>query len=66
MAFLRRFLNFIYTASGVAASLCLIAILALIVIQMLARWTGEVFPGAPDYAGYAQWPLRHFWRSQMR
>ena len=20
---------------------------------MLARWTGEVFPGAPDYAGYA-------------
>ncbi len=53
MAFLRRFLNFIYTASGVAASLCLIAILALIVIQMLARWTGEVFPGAPDYAGYA-------------
>ena len=19
---------------------------------MLARWTGEVFPGAPDYAGY--------------
>ena len=53
MALLRRFLNFIYTASGVAASLCLIAILALIVIQMLARWTGEVFPGAPDYAGYA-------------
>jgi len=53
MAFLRRFLNFIYTASGVAASLCLIAILALIVIQMLARWTGEVFPGAPDFAGYA-------------
>ncbi|MEP2201556.1 MAG: TRAP transporter small permease, partial [Tateyamaria sp.] len=29
------------------------AILFLIVIQMLARWTGEVFPGAPDYAGYA-------------
>lgn len=20
---------------------------------MLARWTGEVFPGVPDYAGYA-------------
>ena len=20
---------------------------------MLARWTGEVFPGAPDYAGYS-------------
>ena len=35
------------------AALCLIAILVLIVVQMLARWTGEVFPGAPDYAGYA-------------
>ena len=31
----------------------MIAILGLIVAQMLARWTGEVFPGAPDYAGYA-------------
>ena len=49
----RRFLDFLYTASGVAAALCLIAILTLIVLQMLARWTGEVFPGAPDYAGYA-------------
>ncbi len=39
--------------SGVLAALSLIAILSLIVIQMLARWTGEVFPGAPDYAGYA-------------
>jgi len=55
MAFLRglrRGLDFIYLAAGVAAALCLIAILALIVLQMLARWTGEVFPGAPDYAGY--------------
>ena len=50
---LRKFLDFLYTASGVAAALCLIAILTLIVLQMLARWTGEVFPGAPDYAGYA-------------
>ena len=49
----RRFLDFLYTASGIAAALCLIAILTLIVVQMLARWTGEVFPGAPDYAGYA-------------
>jgi len=50
---LRKALDFLYLASGIVASLCLIAILALIVIQMLARWTGEVFPGAPDYAGYA-------------
>ena len=50
---LRRVLDFSYLASGVMAALCLIAILSLIVIQMLARWTGEVFPGAPEYAGYA-------------
>ena len=29
------------------------AILLLIVVQMVARWTGEVFPGAASYAGYA-------------
>ena len=34
------------------AALCLIAILALIVLQMLARWIGEVAPGIPEYAGY--------------
>ena len=53
MTAIRRTLDFLYAASGIAAALCLIAILALIVVQMLARWTGEVFPGAPDYAGYA-------------
>ncbi len=50
---LRSALDFLYLGAGVMAALCLIAILALIVIQMVARWTGEVFPGAPDYAGYA-------------
>lgn len=49
---LRQFLDRLYIAGGIIASLFLIAILALIVLQMLARWTGEVFPGAPDYAGY--------------
>ncbi len=49
----RRGLDALYTISGVAAAMCLIVILALIIVQMLARWTGEVFPGAPDYAGYA-------------
>jgi len=53
MAAARRILDFLYVAAGVLAALCLIAILSLIVIQMLARWTGEVFPGAPNYAGYA-------------
>jgi len=48
----RSVLDRLYFASGVIASLFLIAILVLILLQMLARWTGEVFPGAPDYAGY--------------
>ena len=49
---IRSGLDFIYLASGIVGALFLIAILTLIVVQMLARWTGEVFPGAPDYAGY--------------
>lgn len=53
MHIVRRTLDFLYGLSGVLAALCLIAILSLIVLQMLARWTGEVFPGAPNYAGYA-------------
>jgi TRAP-type C4-dicarboxylate transport system permease small subunit len=48
----RRTLDGLYTAGGVIGALFLIAILVLIVLQMVARWTGEVFSGAPDYAGY--------------
>ena len=53
MQAVRKSLDILYQTSGIAAALCLIAILVLIVAQMLARWTGEVFPGAPDYASYA-------------
>jgi len=49
----RAVLDAIYFTGGILAALCLVTILVLIVLQMLARWTGEVFPGAPDYAGYA-------------
>lgn len=49
---MRSILDRIYLGSGIIAALFLIAILTLIVVQMLARWTGEVFSGAPDYAGY--------------
>ena len=49
----RRFLDGLYLAAGVIAAFCLIAILLLIVAQMVARWTGEIFPGAANYAGYA-------------
>ncbi|NNK16550.1 MAG: TRAP transporter small permease subunit [Sulfitobacter sp.] len=53
MAAIRKLLDFLYMLAGVLAALCLISILLLIVVQMIARWTGEVFPGAPNYAGYA-------------
>ena len=49
---LRRCLDGLYTTAGVLAALFLIAMLALILAQMVARWTGQIFPGAPDYAGY--------------
>ena len=49
---LRRGLDGLYLAGGIVAALFLVAILVLIVAQMLARWTGGVFPGATDYAGY--------------
>ena len=51
--FLRKALDGLYLGSGIMAALFLIAILGLIVVQMVARWTGETFSGAPDYAGYA-------------
>lgn len=53
MSVIRKTLDFLYLASGVLAALCLVTILLLIVAQMVARWTGVVFPGASDYAGYA-------------
>lgn len=52
LRFFRSVLDRLYLAGGVVAALFLIAILVLIVLQMLARWTGAIFPGAPDYAGY--------------
>lgn len=48
----RRGLDALYFGCGVLAAIFLVAILVLITLQMAARWTGEVFPGAPDYAGY--------------
>ena len=53
MKSLRKLLDFIYPSSGALAAVSLVAILLLIVVQMVARWTGEVFPGAASYAGYA-------------
>jgi TRAP-type C4-dicarboxylate transport system permease small subunit len=50
---LRRGLDALYLACGVIAAACLCGILAIIAAQMLARWSGHVFPGATAYAGYA-------------
>jgi TRAP-type C4-dicarboxylate transport system permease small subunit len=50
---LRTALDGLYLAGGVLAALCLVSILAIIVGQMVARWTGLTFPGATSYAGYA-------------
>ncbi|WP_039018576.1 TRAP transporter small permease [Halocynthiibacter namhaensis] len=52
MSSIRKALDSLYLGGGILASLCLIGILVLIVVQMVARWTGEVLLGAPDYAGY--------------
>ena len=49
---LRSALDGLYAAAGALAAACLVAMLLLIVAQMVARWTGEIFPGASSYAGY--------------
>lgn len=50
---LRLSLDRLYLTSGITASFFLILILLLIVSQMVARWTGSVLTGAPDFTGYA-------------
>lgn len=48
-----RILDKVYLASGVLAACCMLLILLIIVAQMIARWTGQTFPGSTEYAGYA-------------
>jgi len=50
---MRRLLDGLYTTAGMAAALALIAILGLVITQMVARWSGQIFPGGAQYAGYA-------------
>ena len=50
---LRRGLDRLYWLGGVIGAVFLCTILGLIVAQMIARWTGQVFPGSTDYSGYA-------------
>lgn len=49
---IRRTLDALYLAGGIVSAFFLVAILLLILLQMTARWTGIVFEGGADYAGY--------------
>jgi TRAP-type C4-dicarboxylate transport system permease small subunit len=49
---LRRILDAVYDAGGVAAAICLVAILLVIVAQMVTRWINLSVPGLSEYAGY--------------
>lgn len=49
---LRRVLDRLYDLAGALAALCLIALLIIICLQMIARWSGMVFLGSTAYAGY--------------
>ncbi len=46
-------LDRLYLAGGVIAAVFLILILVIIVLQMIARWSGIAFPGSTEMAGYA-------------
>ncbi|MFK7902691.1 MAG: TRAP transporter small permease [Nitratireductor sp.] len=48
-----KILDRIYTLSGVIAAGFMVLILLLIVGQMVSRWSGLVFPGGTEFAGYA-------------
>lgn len=49
----RRLLDGLYLAGGVIAAGLLVVLLAVIVLQMVARWFGFPFRGSAEYAGYA-------------
>jgi TRAP-type C4-dicarboxylate transport system permease small subunit len=48
----RRTLDGLYDFAGYLAAACLLALLIVIVIQMVARWSSLTFPGGAEYAGY--------------
>jgi len=49
----RRTLDVFYTACGMLAGLCLIAIAVFVMVQVVARPMGIVLSWTPEYAGYA-------------
>ena len=49
---LRAGLDRLYDLAGGLAALCLVALLIIICLQMIARWSGVIFLGSTAYAGY--------------
>lgn len=49
---LRKSLDGLYLSCGYIAAVFLLAILGIIVVQMICRWSGLQFPGSTAYAGY--------------
>lgn len=49
---IRRGLDFLYDLAAWLAALCLLAILAVILVQVAARWLGVPTHGSNEYAGY--------------
>lgn len=49
---LRKGLDAVYLASGIAAAGFMTLILGIIMLQVAARWFGFVVPGSTSYAGY--------------
>ena len=48
-----RMLDRLYFGFGVVAACFMVSILLIIVVQMIARWTGFTFEGSTEFAGYA-------------
>lgn len=49
---LRVWLDRLYDMAGALAAFCLVALLIIICLQMIARWSGLIFLGSTAYAGY--------------
>ena len=49
---LRKSLDALYLGCGALAACFLVLLLAIIVAQVVARWSGLIFTGATSYAGY--------------
>ncbi len=49
---LRILLDAAYRFAGYLAAIFLLLILFFVSLQMIARWSGEIMVGAPDFTGY--------------